>query len=63
MNTPICFPKNNPDTIPKGTGVNKVANVNPAKETPAFAKAKIGIIANATYGDNPCSNFNNKEFL
>ena len=38
-------------------------NVNPSKDTPAFAKAKTGIIPKATYGDNLCSNFNNSECL
>ena len=46
--TPICFPKNKPNTIPNGTGLSKVDNVNPSNDTPAFAKAKIGIIPNAT---------------
>ena len=50
-----------PVTIPSGTGVNNEDKVNPFKETPALAKANIGIITNATYGDNPCSNFNNRD--
>ena len=62
-NTPICFPKNRPKTIPKGTGFSKVANVNPSSDTPAFAKANTGIIPKATYGDKLCSNFNNIDCL
>ena len=38
----------NPDTIPNGTGVNNELNVKPSNDTPAFAKANIGIIPNAT---------------
>ena len=41
--TPICFPKNNPKTIPKGTGFNNVAKVNPWSETPAFANAGVSL--------------------
>ena len=47
-NTPICFPKNNPKTIPKGTGFNKLPNDKPSKATPALANANIGIIPKAT---------------
>ena len=39
--------QNSPRTIPSGTGSNKVLKVNP-KDTPALAKAKIGIIQKAT---------------
>ena len=49
--------------MPSGTGVNNVANVNPSKETPAFAKAKTGIIPKATYGDKLCSNFSKRDCL
>ena len=41
MKTPNCLPKNNPHKIPNGTGFIKVAILNPSRETPAFAKAKI----------------------
>ena len=47
-NTPICFPKKRPRTIPSGTGFKSVAKVNPSKDTPAFANAKTGIIPKAT---------------
>ena len=47
-NTPICFPKNKPHTIPRGTGFNNVAKLTPANETPALANANIGIIPKAT---------------
>ena len=46
--TPICLPKNNPHNIPNGTGAIKLEIVSPSKLTPAFAKAKSGIIINAT---------------
>ena len=46
--TPICFPKNNPNNIPKGTTENNELNFNPSRETPALAKANKGIIINAT---------------
>ena len=47
-NTPICLPKNKPAKIPKGTGsINELIDI-PSKETPAFAKAKRGIIPKAT---------------
>ena len=46
--TTICFPKNKPSKIPSGTGANKLDNDKPSKFTPAFAKANIGIIINAT---------------
>ena len=42
---------------------NNEEKVKPSSDTPALAKAKIGIIPNATYGDRPCSNFKSKEFL
>ncbi len=41
-NTPICLPKNKPQAIPNGIGINSVSKVIPFKETPAFAKAKMG---------------------
>ena len=44
----VIIPKNKPETIPRGTGASSEAKVNPSKETPAFAKAKIGIIPKAT---------------
>ena len=47
-NTPICFPKNKPHKIPRGTGVYNVFNVTPSKTTPAFAKANNGMIPKAT---------------
>ena len=34
--------------IPKGTGVNNVAKVNPSSDTPAFANANTGIMPKAT---------------
>ena len=37
--------------------------INPSKETPAFAKAKNGIIPKATYGLIACSILINKENL
>ena len=43
-------------------GINKDPKDRPSKETPALAKANIGIIPKATYGDIACSNFNNNEF-
>ena len=46
--TPICFPKNKPHKMPKGTGAIKLDKDNPSKLTPAFAKANKGIIINAT---------------
>ena len=60
-NTPICLPKNNPDNIPRGTGANKLDNDKPTKLTPALAKAKSGIIINATYGEIACSILTSKE--
>ena len=46
--TPICFPKNKPHSMPKGTGAIKLDNDSPFKLTPALAKANKGIIINAT---------------
>ena len=46
-----------------GTGDNNEEKVNPSNETPALAKAKTGIIPNATYGDRPCSNLSNIDCL
>ena len=46
--TPNCFPTNKPKTIPNGTLSNSDEKDKPSKDTPAFAKAKIGIIPNAT---------------
>ena len=63
MKTPNCLPKNNPHKIPNGTGFIKVAILNPSRETPAFAKAKIGIIPKATYGEIACSSLISIEFL
>ena len=59
--TPICLPKNKPHKIPRGTGFVNVLIDIPSKETPAFAKAKCGIIPKATYGDKACSSFNNND--
>ena len=59
--TPTCFPINRPNSIPKGTGIKIVLKVIPSRFTPAFAKAKIGIIPKATYGDKRCSNFKSNE--
>ena len=42
---------------------NNVAKVKPSRETPAFAKAKIGIIPKATYGEIACSSLISIEFL
>ena len=53
--------KNRPNNIPNGTGNIKVDKLNPSNETPAFAKAKRGIIIKATYGLIACSIFINKE--
>ena len=47
-NTPICLPKNKPNSIPNGTGESRLENDSPTKLTPALAKAKRGIIINAT---------------
>jgi len=38
----ICLPKNSPAAIPSGIGVIMQPKVNPASNTPALAKAKIG---------------------
>ena len=62
-NTPICFPKNRPHKIPRGTGLSKDDKLRPSNDTPALAKANIGIIPNATYGDIECSNFNSMDFF
>ena len=59
--TPNCFPTNNPKTIPKGTLSRSEPSDKPSNETPAFAKAKRGIIPNATYGLIACSTFINSE--
>ena len=47
--------------MPSGTGANKLDNDKPSKFTPAFAKAKIGIIIKATQGEIACSILTNKE--
>ena len=47
-NTPICFPKNKPHIIPKGTGVRIVFKDIFLITTPAFASANNGIIPKAT---------------
>ena len=47
-NTPICFPKNKPHKIPKGTGESKELIETPVRTTPAFAKANNGMIPKAT---------------
>ena len=47
-NTPICFPKNKPHKIPRGTGSNIVFIEMLFNDTPAFANAKRGIIPKAT---------------
>ena len=60
-NTPICFPKNKPHKIPKGTGESSELKVRPFKVTPAFAKANKGIIPKATYGESKCSSFKSNE--
>ena len=59
--TPSCLPKNNPRRIPRGTGNNNDDKDNPSKETPALAKANVGIIIKATYGLIACSSLINKE--
>ena len=61
IKTPNCFPTNKPKTIPNGTLSNNDEKDNPSKDTPAFAKAKIGIIPKATYGLIAWSIFINKE--
>ena len=54
--TPICLPKKRPSNNPNGTGCISEEIESPSKEfTPAFAKAKIGIIKKATYGLIKCS--------
>ena len=63
MNTPICLPKKRPHTIPNGTGSNRIERPSPSKDTPALAKANIGIIPKATYGEIVCSTFNNIDFF
>ena len=47
-NTPNCFPKNRPSTIPSGTGKSRELKLTPSKETPALARANKGMIPNAT---------------
>ena len=59
--TPICLPTNRPSSIPSGTGCSNDEKDKPTNETPALAKAKIGIIIKATYGLIACSSFINKE--
>ena len=60
-NTPICFPKNKPHTIPSGTGFRSALKLTPSSETPAFANANNGMIPKATYFEIPCSNLNNND--
>ena len=48
INTPNCLPINKPRSIPKGTGKRSEEKDNPSNETPAFAKAKSGIMKKAT---------------
>ena len=55
IKTPNCFPTNNPKTIPNGTLSNSDEKDKPSKDTPAFAKANMGIKPNATYGLIACS--------
>ena len=57
------FSKNKPRTIPSGTGFIRLQMSSPLKDTPALANAKTGIIPNATYGDNLCSNFKSNDSL
>ena len=54
-NTPNCFPRNKPKTIPRVILFKTELNVKPSRDTPAFAKAKTGIIRNATHGCSICS--------
>ena len=46
--TPNCFPTNKPKTIPHGTLSNSDEKDTPSTDTPALAKANIGIMPNAT---------------
>ena len=62
-NTPICFPKNKPHKIPRGTGLSHDLKLIPSNETPALANAKRGIIPKATYGAIECSNFNSNDLF
>ena len=48
IKTPNCLPKNNPSKIPRGTGDVNDEKDNPSSDTPALAKAKIGIIKYTT---------------
>ena len=57
------FTKERPHTIPNGTGSKRIERLSPSKDTPAFAKANIGIIPKATYGEIACSTFNNIDFF
>lgn len=41
-NTPICFPRNNPRAMPRGTGSKSDPSVRSPSGSPALAKAKIG---------------------
>ena len=61
-NTPICFPKKRPHTIPKGTGFSNALKLIPSNDTPAFANANKGIMPNATYFEMPCSSFSRRDF-
>lgn len=54
-NTPICFPRNKPSAIPKGTGFNKVLMWTSVSDIPALNNAKRGNTPNATQGCNDCS--------
>ena len=47
--------------IPKVTGSQRRFNFIPEKETPAFAKAKIGKIIKFTHGAIECSKFSKGE--
>ena len=47
--------------MPNGIGDKIEFKVILSKVTPALAKAKSGIIPNATYGERPCSSFSNSE--
>src|SRR5690606_9658810 len=52
---PKTLPTNRPRTIPKNTFVLKSWSRSIVKETPAFAKAKMGITRNVTKGCIACS--------
>ena len=41
--TPICFPKNKPKTIPRGTGLSKVAKVSPSEKLLHLQKQKVAL--------------------